>query len=59
MVIVNIHVFDFLIHLSKLAFCDISFKYPLKFKKKTLDPGFFKKPMGFSKKNGWVVYFFL
>ena len=34
MVIVNVHVFDFLIHLSKFAFCDISFKYPLKFKKK-------------------------
>ena len=31
MVIVNVHVFDFLIHLSKFAYCDISFKYPRKF----------------------------
>ena len=51
MVIVNVHVFDFLIHLSKFAFCDISFKYALKFKKKTLKPGFLKKNMGFSKKK--------
>ena len=29
MVIENVHVFDFLIQLSKFAFCDISFKYPL------------------------------
>ena len=57
MVIVNVHVFDFLIHLSKFAFCDISIKYPLKLKKKTLNPGFFKKPMGFSKKPGWVGFF--
>ena len=56
MVIVNVHVFDFLIHLSKLAFCDISFKYPLKFKKKPLNPGFFKKTHGFFQKTqvGWV-----
>ena len=31
MVILFVHVFDFLIQLIKFAFCDISFKYPLKF----------------------------
>ena len=56
MVIVNVHVFDFLIHLSKFAFYDISFKYLLKFKK-TLNPGSFKKPMCFSEKPGWVGFF--
>ena len=56
MVIVNVPVFDFLIHLSKFAFCDMSFKYPLKFKKKTLNPGFLKKHDFFPKKNGWVGF---
>ena len=56
MVIVNVHVFDFLIHLSKFAFCDISLKYPLKLKKKTLNPGFFKNPWVFPKKPGGLGF---
>ena len=55
MVIVNVHVFDFLIHLSKFAFCDISFKYLLKFQK-TIKSGYFKKDHGFFQKN--VCFFF-
>ena len=51
MVIVNVNVFDFLIHLSKFAFCDISCKYSLKFKKKTLNPGFLKKKTWVFPKN--------
>ena len=58
MVLVNVHVFDFLIHLSKFVFYDISFKCLLKFKK-NIKPVFFKHEPGvffFVKKN---VFFFL
>ena len=59
MVIVNVHVFDFLIHLSKFAFCDISFKYPLKLKKKNIKPGLFFKKHGLKKNRAGCVFFFL
>ena len=41
MVIVNMHVFDFLIHLSKFAFCDIVLNIYLNLKKKHIKPGLF------------------
>ena len=57
MVIVNVHVFDFLIHLSKFAFCDISFKYPLEFKKKKHKTrAFLKNPWVFPKKPGGLGF---
>ena len=51
MVIVNVHVFDFLIHLSKFSFCNISYEYLVIFKKK-IKPGLLKKHV-------FLTFFFL
>ena len=57
MVMVNVHVFDFLIHLSKFVFYDISLNTHLNFKK-PIKPGLFlKNPSVFPKKNRWVGFF--
>ena len=58
MVIVNVHVCDFLIHLAKSIFFlwDISFEYLVKLKKKHLTRAFKKKGV-FKKKTGGLGFF--